>query len=127
MTPQSVSWQQLFADCVRARNGSDIVAGAEVERCSSISASPLADFPLLAYLLGGETWAQVFRPAGTWQGELALIPSCATAATKLTSATYTIGEAVADGCQLEDTTLANRHISDLTNKGGDRILGPDAL
>src|SRR6476619_3148116 len=118
-TPQSVSWQQLFADGCAPETGTVATSTPPPIQLNEIliSASPLADFPLLAYLLGGETWVQVSRPTGSWQGELTQIPSCATAATKVTNATYTIGEAVADGCQLENTTLANRHVSDLTNKG----------
>jgi hypothetical protein len=117
-TPQSVSWQQLFADGCAPETGTSPTSTPPPIQLDEIliSASPLADFPLLAYLLGGETWTQVSRPTGSWQGELTQIPSCTLAATKVTTATYTIGEAVADGCQLEDTTLANRHISDLTNK-----------
>jgi len=115
-TPQSVSWQQLFADGCAPETDPASPLALKLDEIL-ISASPLADFPLLAYLLGGETWVQVSRPTGSWQGELSQIPSCATAATKVTNTTYTIGEAVADGCQLEDTTLPNRHIGDLTGTG----------
>jgi hypothetical protein len=122
-TPQSVSWQQLFADgCAPETDPSS--PQALTLNDILIEASPLANFPLLAYLLGTEAWNDVARDNGSapwadeWRTELSAIPGCSVAATGLAAAlsSYTIAEAVADGCPLENTTLPNRTVGDLGNK-----------
>src|SRR6476620_7134337 len=54
-TPQSVSWQQLFADGCAPETGTVATSIPPPIQLNEIliPASPLADFPLLAYLLGG--------------------------------------------------------------------------
>ena len=116
-TPQSVTWQQLFEDgCAPETNPSspDALTLDDI----LIEASPLANFPLLAFLLGTEAWNDVTRPNGTWAAEFQAIPACQVAAAGLAAApsTYTIAEGVADGCPLENTTLPNRTIANLGNK-----------
>lgn len=122
-TPQSVTWQQLFADsCATDGNPATF---PETDPSSTdalklneilIGASPLANFPLLAYLLGNETWDEVSRPeGGTWASDLSTIPACSNPASPVDPAA-SIAEGVANGCELDLTTLPNHTIGDLTNK-----------
>ena len=118
-TPQSVSWQQLFAD--RDLNGN--ICADEIDPSSTdalkldeilIGASPLANFPLLAYLLGNETWNEVDRPEGGSWGDDFSTPTPAWACSSV-DPTASIAEGVANGCELELTTLPNHTIGNLTN------------
>lgn len=121
-TPQSVTWQQLFAD--RHPTTGNICA-PEIDPSSTdaitldeilIGASPLANFPLLAYLLGNETWNEVARPEGGTWGDDFSTPPPAIQACSTVDPTASIAEGVANGCELDLTTLPNHTIGNLTNK-----------
>jgi len=131
-TPQSVTWQQLFADPYATDGNPATLPETDPSSPDAlklneilIGASPLANFPLLAYLLGTETWNDVARPEGgsapwadEWHTELLAIPACSQAASDLNAnpTTFTIAEGAADGCPLENTTLPNHTIGNLGNK-----------
>jgi len=126
-TPQSVTWQQLFADPFATDGNPATLPETDPSSPNAlkldeilIGASPLANFPLLAYLLGNETWNEVSRPeGGTWGGDLSTIPACSTV-----DPTASIAEGVANGCELDLTTLPNHTIGDLTNKPATAFWGP---
>ncbi|MGH2673436.1 MAG: choice-of-anchor L domain-containing protein, partial [Actinomycetota bacterium] len=121
-TPQSVTWQQLFEDGCAPETfatPSTVVGDPAPLTLDDIliEASPLANFPLLAYLLGNETWNEIDRPlGGTWADDLSTIPACRPPATPAAIDTNaSVVEGVLNGCDLELTEVPNHTIGDLTN------------